>query len=72
MARPTSRQKTIKQARELLENETLADIFEQREREIYERWKGSATVEKREACYFEITALEGLRDAIYATGTDTD
>ena len=69
MARPTSRQKRIAQAKALLENETLAAIFDEREREIYERWKGCDTVEKREACYFEITALEGLRDAIYAIGT---
>ncbi len=72
MARPTSKQKRIKEAGELLENETLAYIFDEREREIYERWKGCATVEEREACYFEITALEGLRDAIYAIGTDKD
>ncbi len=72
MARPTSKQKRIKQASELRENETLNYIFEEREREIYDRWKGCGTVEQREACYFEITALEGLRDAIYATSTDTD
>lgn len=72
MARPTSKQKRTKQAAELLENETLASIFAERERDIYERWKGSDSVEKREACYFEITALEGLRDAIYAIGTDHD
>ena len=71
MARPTSKQLKIKRAQELLENETLADIFSEREREIYERWKCSDTVEKREACYYELTALEGLRDAIYATGNDT-
>jgi hypothetical protein len=72
MARPTVKKKRIKQAAELLENETLTYIFAEREREIYERWKGCETIEKREACYFEITALQGLRDAIYATGTDTD
>ncbi len=71
MARLTVKAGRIKQAKELLENETLRHIFDEREREICERWKGSDTVEKRESCYFEITALEGLRDAIYATGTDT-
>ena len=71
MARPTSKQKRIKDARELLENETLAWIFDEREREIYERWKGCGAVEEREACHLELTALEGLRDAIYATGTDS-
>ncbi len=69
MVRLTTKQRRTKQAAELLKNETLAYIFGEREREIYERWKGCGTVEKREACYFEITALEGLRDAIYATGT---
>lgn len=70
MARPTSKQKRTKQAKELLENETLTEIFEEREQEIIDRWKGSNTVEKRETCYHELTALEGLRDAIYATGND--
>ena len=72
MARPTSKQKRIKQAAELLENETLRYIFDEREREIVDRWKGCGTVEEREACHFELTALEGLRDAIYAIGTDHD
>ena len=72
MARPTSKQIRAKQATELLENETLASIFEEREQEIVERWKVSTTVERRESCYHEITALAGLKDAIYATGTDTD
>ena len=67
MARPTSKQIRAKQATELLENETLASIFEEREQEIVERWKVSTTVERRESCYFEIMALAGLRDAIYAT-----
>ena len=70
MARPTSKEKRIKQARELLENETLIGIFEARDREIYERWKSSNTTEKRETCYYEIRALEELRDAIDATATE--
>jgi hypothetical protein len=72
MARPTNKQIRIKQARELLENKTLLRIFEDRENEIVERWIGSTTVERRETCYFEITALAGLKDAIYATATDDD
>ncbi len=71
MARPTKKQRQIKQAQELLENQTLREIFEERKQEIQERWQASATPEQREACYYEITALEGLRDAIYALGTDT-
>jgi len=70
MARPTSKQKQIKEARELLENETLTEIFDTRESEIYERWKASTGVEIREACYYEITALQGSRDAIDATATE--
>jgi len=70
VARPTSKEKRIKQARELLENETLIGIFEARDREIYERWKSSNTTEKRETCYYEIRALEELRDAIDATATE--
>ena len=70
MARPTNKQIRARQARELLENTTLISIFDEREQEIVERWKVSATVESREACYFEMTALAGLRDSIYATGTD--
>lgn len=70
MARPTTKQMRIKQAKDLLENETLRFIFDERDREIVERWKGADSVEKREACYFEITALQGLRDAIDATSTD--
>lgn len=72
MTRPTSKQKRIKQATELLQNETLAHIFDAREREIVERWKGCDSLEKREACYYEIRALIELRDTIYATATDTD
>ena len=72
MARPTAKKQRINQAKELLENETLSSIFDEREREIVERWKVSTTVERRESCYHEITALAGLKDAIYATGTDTD
>lgn len=71
MARPTAKQKRIKQAKELLENETLQSIFEERKQDIRDRWQASDTPERREACYYEITALEGLRDAIYAIGTDT-
>ena len=72
MARPTKKQTRIKQARELLENDALGSIFKERELEIIERWKASTTVERREWCYSEITALAGLRDAIYATATDND
>ncbi len=71
MARPTNKQRQIKEAKELLANETLREIFTERKQEIRDRWQASATVEQREACFFEITALEGLRDAIYAIGTDT-
>ncbi len=71
MARPTAKQIRIKAAKRLLENETLSSIFDEREQEIIERWKASTTVERRETCYFEITALAGLRDVIYATATDT-
>ena len=70
MARPNVKQKRIKEARELLENETLTDIFDTRDREIYDRWKSSTSFEVREACYYEITALQGLRDAIDATATE--
>lgn len=70
MARPTSKEKRIKQARELLENEFLTEIFDTRESEIYERWKASTSFEIRESCYYEMTALEGLRDAIDATATE--
>ena len=70
MARPTSKAKLAKEARELLENETLIAIFAAHENDIIERWRGSDTVEKRESCRFELTALEGLRDAIYAAGTE--
>ncbi len=72
MARPTAKQIRIKQAKKLLENETLGSMFDEREQEIIERWKASTTVERRETCYFEITALAGLRDTIYATATDTE
>ncbi len=72
MARPTNKQIRIKQAAELLENKALMAIFDDRAKEIIERWIGSTTVERRETCYFEITALAGLKDAIYATATDTD
>ena len=72
MARPTAKKQRIKQAQELLENETLRSIFDEREQEIVERWKVSTTVERRESCYYEIMALANLRDALYATGTDTD
>lgn len=72
MARLTKKAQRIKQANELLENEALSDIFESRERDIIESWKGSETLEKRESCYYEITALEELRDSIYATATDDD
>ncbi len=70
MSRPTQRQKQIKQAKALLENETLQHIFDTRDQEIVERWKASNSTEKRESCYYEITALQELRDAIYATATD--
>lgn len=72
MARLTSKQRMIKLATELLNNEALISIFDSRQLEIVERWKCSDTVEKREACYYEICALEGLRDAIYATATDKE
>ena len=72
MGRPTSKQIRTKQAAELLENDTLRAIFDERELEIVERWKVGTTVERRESCFFEITALAGLKDAIYATATDND
>ena len=72
MARPTAKKQRIKQAQELLENDALRSIFDEREQEIVERWKASTTVERRETCYFEIIALAGLKDALYATATDTD
>ena len=72
MPRPTKKQQRIKEAKKLLENQTLLEIFSERDREIYERWKGSANAGVREECYHEIRALDGLRDAIYAAGTDED
>ncbi len=72
MARLNKKQRQIKEAAELLQNETLKEIFESRKQEIFDRWQGSNTLDKREACFYELTALEGLRDAIYAIGTDTD
>lgn len=72
MPRLSSKARRIKQAKELEVNETLLAIFAALEGEIIERWKGSDTTAKREACYYEIRALEGLRDAIYATATDTE
>lgn len=72
MPRPTNKQRRLKQAKELLENETLYEIFEERKQEIRDRWQSSDTPEKRESCFYEITALEGLKDAIYAVGTDTE
>ncbi len=71
MGRPTKHQRQIKEAKELLENETLREIFETRKQEICERWQASQTPADREACWYELTALEGLNDAIYALGTDT-
>ena len=70
MARPTNKQRRIKQAADLLENETLTSIFDERLSDIYERWKSGSTVEERETCYFDVRALEELRDAIYATARD--
>ena len=70
MARPTSKAKLAKEARELLENKALTAIFSAHEHDIIERWRGSDSVEKREACRFELSALEGLRDAIDAAGTE--
>lgn len=67
MARPTVTAKRRKQAKELATNETLLWIFAEREREIYERWKASEDTASRELCFYDITALEGLRDAIDAT-----
>ncbi len=72
MGRLTKKQRQIKEAAELLENETLGEIFKERKQEIRDRWQASDTPEKRESCFYEITALEGLKDAIYAIGTDTD
>lgn len=72
MARPTKRQRQIKQAQELLANETLKEIFADRKQEIFERWQASATTAHREACWFELTALEELNATIYAIGSDTD
>jgi hypothetical protein len=72
MARPTKRQRQIKQAKELLANETLREIFDARKQEIFERWQASQTTELREACWYEFTALEGLNDGIYALGNDTE
>ena len=70
MGRPTARQKKAKKARELRQNKTLVSIFEERELDIFSRWKGSTTTEERELCYFEMKALEGLMDAIDAAGTE--
>lgn len=70
MARPTSKEKRQNQATALLENETLLAIFDERELEIIDRWRGSDSVEERESCHSDLTALEGLRDAIYAAGND--
>ncbi len=72
MSRLTIKARRIKQAKDLQQNETLTHIFATREQEIIDRWKGGGSTEIREACYYEIRALEGLRDAIYATATDTE
>ncbi len=72
MTRLSKKARRIKQAKELEQNETLREIFATREQEIIDAWKAGDTTEKREACYYEFRALEGLRDGIYATATDTE
>lgn len=67
MARPTKQERRANQAKELLKNETLNEIFDGREREIFERWKSSETTDEREICYHDYIALGELRDVIDAT-----
>lgn len=53
-------------ARRLREDHDLGRILEARETEIYRRWLGADTTTAREACWYEMRAVEALRDAIRA------
>lgn len=68
MIKPTPIQ--IKQAQELLDNQTLLDILDQRREDIRDMWQTSTDCESREACYYEVRALEDLKDGIYSTIKD--
>ncbi len=71
MARPTNKQKRINQAQELLDNDYLQQIFTDLREDIRDKWQSCDDAERREACYYEVRALEDLKDGIYATAKDT-
>lgn len=71
MARPTNKQKRINQAQELLDNDTLQDIFRQLNEDIRDAWQASDDAERREALHYKVRALEDLKDGIYAAAKDT-
>lgn len=66
MARLKSR---IEEARDILENKTLASILDERAKDIHSRWETSNDPAGREACWTELHALKELRDAINAAAT---
>jgi len=66
MARPTKKQKRRSDAQELLENTALDDIFAGLKEDLRDKWQSSSTTDSREAVYYEIKALEDLRDEIRA------
>ena len=66
MARPTNKAKRKAEAQALLDNTALTEIFDERKEDLRNKWQNSATTDSREAVYFEITALEQLRDEIRA------
>jgi len=66
MVRPTNKQKRKSDAKELLDNVALIEIFAGLKEELRDKWQTSTTTDSREAVYYEITALELLRDEIRA------
>lgn len=69
MARPNKRDVRAREAREIHENGTLREIFDERAASIRSAWEAAQTVEQREQCHADIRALNELKDAIYAAAT---
>lgn len=70
MARPTTKQRKIRDAQDLLDNQALESIFKGMESDIFERWVTSTDKEARERLHADITAARKLKECIYASATD--
>jgi hypothetical protein len=69
---PEQRIARAQRAKDLLQNDLLADAFAMIEQRQIEAWKGAVTTEEREKCWLRLSVASEVRKLIVAMVADED